>query len=664
MLREGRIYYQLRIAALKRNAAACICFLSIFLSILSVLSSCVLVKGADPEVGSPALVLSIPLPPTVEESDLFSVVVNGKAVAVEKLRFFHVAHFSFAGRVEVKVRLKETVEKYTLSPLAYNIESISDKDIISFSLDRPRKLMLHDINNWKANDWVKEPRLVIWADPLEEDVPDPSAPDVINVGNYRIDNSYSKDETAAIQNLINTAAAQKKVLYFPPGTYKVQWLDIVSNSQIYLAPGSRIKGSYCAVELATLALHNIENARIYGRGSIDGFGVQRRYYTDTQYNFVPCIKAVHADNVQIEGIAVLNPSMWNILISESEDWHIRNVKLIDCCHRDVGNASTGSDGIDSDDARNILVEDSMVVSGDDCFAVKSISSTSRFPVMKNILYRNCVCYNYNTGRIAGTGSEVTDTVIDGLIFENIDAIRAQWVIAVGESEHDWYRPDASCEQRNIYYRNIRSEENTERLIGNIDCGKSGNTHDIYLQSISAYDWGRTRSKISGFNHEHKVSNVFIDNLEVAGELQTELGEARNINNMRLYEHFVVNDFVENVKVSNRNTCIVNIKALGLSVPETGNDSARFVLSRTGSTAADLAVKLSIKGTAENGIDFELIEDIVLIQAGTGSTDIVVRPINDAIEEDRIETVRVLIDQSPEMDYMTGPDYQAVITIVD
>ncbi|MBI3875683.1 MAG: hypothetical protein HY300_06920, partial [Verrucomicrobia bacterium] len=53
----------------------------------------------------------------------------------------------------------------------------------------------------------------------------------------------------------------------------------------------------------------------------------------------------------------------------------------------------------------------------------------------------------------------------------------------------------------------------------------------------------------------------------------------------------------------------------------GTSSGAFTLIRSGSTNADLAVNLTISGTASNGLDYVAISNVVTIPAGSLATDI-------------------------------------------
>jgi hypothetical protein len=92
-----------------------------------------------------------------------------------------------------------------------------------------------------------------------------------------------------------------------------------------------------------------------------------------------------------------------------------------------------------------------------------------------------------------------------------------------------------------------------------------------------------------------------------------------------------------------------------------NNTATFIVSRTGSTNAALAVGYGIGGTASNGVDYVMIPDSVTIPAGRRSARVVIRPIDDGVPEP-IETV--VLSLKPAADYNLGIPARAAAIITD
>lgn len=75
--------------------------------------------------------------------------------------------------------------------------------------------------------------------------------------------------------------------------------------------------------------------------------------------------------------------------------------------------------------------------------------------------------------------------------------------------------------------------------------------------------------------------------------------------------------------------------------EAGLDRGTWVISRSGSTDASLAVEYTVGGTATNGVDYEPLPGSITIPAGQSSVPLVVIPKDDALVEGT-ETVTVTL----------------------
>lgn len=112
---------------------------------------------------------------------------------------------------------------------------------------------------------------------------------------------------------------------------------------------------------------------------------------------------------------------------------------------------------------------------------------------------------------------------------------------------------------------------------------------------------------------------------------------------------------------------VTIQAVGLAdaIPEQGYGTsmpAGFVISRGVASSEYLSVRLSISGTAEPDVDYEMLPDWVTIPAGSDQVFIPVLPIDDDVAEGP-ETIEASIVADPEA-YQIGSPSSATATILD
>jgi cyclophilin family peptidyl-prolyl cis-trans isomerase len=119
----------------------------------------------------------------------------------------------------------------------------------------------------------------------------------------------------------------------------------------------------------------------------------------------------------------------------------------------------------------------------------------------------------------------------------------------------------------------------------------------------------------------------------------------------------------NVLVANTALPVVSIGLSNSTASEPGTDTGAFRVSRTGSTASSLTVKISGAGsTATNGTDFTAISTTVVIPAKAASKDILIAPKDDKIKEGP-ETLKLGIVSNPA--YTVSPTAGvAVLTILD
>jgi hypothetical protein len=75
------------------------------------------------------------------------------------------------------------------------------------------------------------------------------------------------------------------------------------------------------------------------------------------------------------------------------------------------------------------------------------------------------------------------------------------------------------------------------------------------------------------------------------------------------------------------------------------NTAAFRIRRFGPTNGELRVSYSLRGTAQNGVDYETLSGLATIPAGQRSTTVIVRPLADNLNE-RIETVILRLENPP------------------
>ncbi|WP_282123113.1 glycosyl hydrolase family 28 protein [Algibacter mikhailovii] len=448
-----------------------------------------------------------PAPEGIELSKAFIVEVEGAEVPVFKTKippkepiprlnhsrkifgYASYASFDMNAKVEVKITYPQAVNTVKILPTSYGIQSTIDGNTISFSIDNPSNLTI-EVNG----DWYES--LHIFANPFEENIPDPN---------------------------------DSNVIYFGPGVHDVNGVTVGDSTTVYIAGGAYIKANVGSeekeVELRgrkrnppTFFLQG-KNITIRGRGIIDQSAIPRpkRRYT---------IFAQHSTHVNLEGVIIKDPSHWTIPLQASDSIHVNNIKILGW----RGN----SDGVDISNSRDVLVENCFFRTLDDAVVVKSFSDRGE---VKNIHTRKCVVWN-ELAHALSIGAEVRENVTN-VLFEDCDVI------------HDVGRETAlrvyHCDDaviKDVTFRDIRVEE-ARRLIS-VWIGKTrwteteerGNVRNVVFKDIVANsapidttltgfqdgsDWkpyiirNHASMELTGFDENHTVEGVLFDNVVLDGK---------------------------------------------------------------------------------------------------------------------------------------------------
>jgi hypothetical protein len=104
--------------------------------------------------------------------------------------------------------------------------------------------------------------------------------------------------------------------------------------------------------------------------------------------------------------------------------------------------------------------------------------------------------------------------------------------------------------------------------------------------------------------------------------------------------------------------LVSVAAFDASASEAG-DTGMFQLTRTGDTAASLAVTVMFTGTATNGTDYETLSTTVTFAAGSATANVFVIPVADATVDASETVILTVVDGAA---YDLGATPSATVTI--
>ncbi|GCE28269.1 hypothetical protein KDA_37530 [Dictyobacter alpinus] len=430
------------------------------------------------------------------------VMVDGQEVFVEKYKDVNYARFAFQGTANIAVTSPDAAS-YTISPKSYQIHPAVKQNTLTFSIDQPRKLIL------QANG----EKLFIFADAPEENAPAIGDHNVLDVTKYATDRSGNKLQTEQIQQAIDEAAKTQGIVYFPKGKYITGTLTMKSNVSLYLSSGALLSGSGKAQDTHDhfLLFRDVQNVKLYGRGTIDLRGMELRRSGGSEGR-VKIIRTINAKDIVLQDLILRDSGSWTVHLVASDGVKINDLKLLN----DADN--TNNDGIDPDGSRNVTIDGAFIYTTDDCFAIKTSGAFHMIRPTQHILIQNAVCYTKKSALKVGT--ETKDTLSD-ITFSHNNVVHADRVIAL-------YMADGNT-MENITYSNNWSESvggnSKQRLIDIAITNRSGIglIKNVEISNFTAYEASNNPSVIQGMD-DHIV-NVTFKHLDIAGQLKDNLSAA-------------------------------------------------------------------------------------------------------------------------------------------
>ena len=253
--------------------------------------------------------------------------------------------------------------------------------------------------------------------------------------------------------------------------------------------------------------------RLCGHGIFDG-----SFYSKEAGEGFPSIILERCPSVLIEDLTMIRPQSWMLILAACVGATVRNLKQIG----EVMN----SDGIDILGSRDVLIEDSFFHNNDDCIVVKAfeLGRKGAGPIqidgrenVENVLVRNCTLANWQGGNAMEIGHELSVEHVRGVTFRDIDVLHVHGTGAVFSLHNndralieDVLFDDIRiehCYDKLIDFRISRSRYSTDTERGRI--------RNVTLRNIhwtrTPYNLGYTVSLIGGWDAEHTIENVIIEN---------------------------------------------------------------------------------------------------------------------------------------------------------
>ena len=203
---------------------------------------------------------------------------------------------------------------------------------------------------------------------------------------------------------------------------------------LYLAPGSVVKGS--------LLSDGIDNVTVKGRGYLDCSGNDHR--RQLAEGRTGAIWISDGSNCIIDGITVLDPAMWGIIVNFCDNSAIRNVNFF--------GSVTNADGFHLSGTSNSTIDGCFIRTCDDQFVMYHYGPGSNNDVKNTVIWGDGA-----RSIVLGLGG-AQNADITGITFENLDIINQVGVWDMDKHSAVfwiWASGDTSNDISDIAFKNIR-----------------------------------------------------------------------------------------------------------------------------------------------------------------------------------------------------------------
>ncbi len=363
-------------------------------------------------------------------------------------------NFDMAGRVVVKITSSRSLRNTVVRPISAGIKPVLiDDHSLTITLDQPRKLSIEPDG--------KNGPLLLFANPIEKDVPRPD---------------------------------DSNVIYYGPGVHKPERIELGDDQTLYLAGGAVVKAE---------VLVRGTNVRICGRGILDG--------SDWAWRTGPVgnlIAIRNSKNVEISGITLRGSSHWTIVPMHSQHVTVRNVKL---CNSRVQN----DDGINPCNSQDVLITDCFIRSDDDCIAMKGVSFGRGSNDVQRITVENSTLW-CDRARIFLLGHESRAEYMHDVTLKNLDIVHFTMTAFLFEPGEDMKMENIHAEDIRINGEGQRSFIRLKPVVNQYMRKKvPGFIKNIHFENVTLTGaQGEYLVQIEGADEQHNVSDITFKNVQI------------------------------------------------------------------------------------------------------------------------------------------------------
>lgn len=453
-------------------------------------------------------------PDGYEASELYSVKVQGidsftyiqgninihESPYIERVSF---TSFSFAGGVVcVEINCNFEINSVNIRPASKGYTYENKGNTIILYVSKPDKLSI------EVNGFSKP--LFLWANPLEEDVPDRYAEDVLLLD----------PQMSGVKKIIEKTT--KKIIYFTPGVYELgNECRISSNKTVYLEGGAVVRGTFCGGVKKPSG-----NITIRGRGIIDG--INNKFDTIGKMWHMPIRfrDSSQTGNITIEGITLINGACHIIRIEGAGQCTIKNVKII-AWYPNTDAANVYADYTHIEDIFYLLSDDGIVV-----------TPSPNKGCEGRAVVRNVVAWHVFNGAVfqLGWGNEKS---LGEILYENFDVLHFGYSGWESIWSCHWAQNGMA---KSMIFRNINIDIDFESGVlfsmfpnERGTCTDAARIRNMYIENVNIHGvcGGGT---IKGFSDIYPIEGIHMKNFRINGNLVCKISDLKlsKASNCNLY----------------------------------------------------------------------------------------------------------------------------------